>query len=84
MTCNENSVIIFYDFNINSIYKSYIDNDKGSQYLINDFTVFEKNEIKKIIGSCEKGYIKIWNYDSTKLIKRINLKNLVIFMVFVY
>lgn len=74
VTCNENSNITFYDFYKNFLYKNFIDNDKGSLYLINDYIIYEKDEIKQLIGSCEKGYIKIWDYDRIQLIKRIQLK----------
>lgn len=73
VTCNENGRINFYDFQKNALFKKYDDNDKNYQFLINDFVVDEREPIKKLIGSCYKAHIKIWDFYKGNLIKRIML-----------
>ena len=74
VTCNESGSIIFYDFQNCSIFKKYDENDSEYQYLINDFVVDERESIKKLIGSCCKAHIKIWDFYKGDLIKRIMFK----------
>ena len=71
VTCNDKGHINFYDFQNNTLFKRYDDNDTKYQFLINDFVVDEKEPIKTLIGSCYKAHIKIWDFYKGNLIKRI-------------
>ena len=71
VTCNDKGHINFYDFQNNALFKRFDDNDPKYQFLINDFVVDERELIKKLIGSCYKAHIKIWDFYNGNLIKRI-------------
>ena len=71
VTCNDKGRINIYDFQNNALFKKYDDNDNNYQFLINDFVVDERESIKKLIGSCYKAHIKIWDFYKGNLIKRI-------------
>ena len=61
-----------YNYNTNNIYRIYCDNDqKEHDYaIINDF-----NEKKELIESSEDGNIRIWNFYSGNLLKKIKVSN---------
>ena len=63
-----------YNYNKNEIYHKYEDNDNNNQshcsIIIND-----KEEIIKLIESCYDGNIRIWNFHSGELIKKIKVAN---------
>jgi len=71
VTCNDKGRINIYDFQNNVLFKKYDDNDPNYQFLINDFVVDEREPIKKLIGSCYKAHIKIWDFYNGNLLKRI-------------
>ena len=58
-----------YDFNNNKVYNKYWDNDYRSHYniIINDY-----KSVVKLIESSEDGNIRIWNFHSRELLKKIN------------
>ena len=63
-----------YNYNKNEIYHKYGDNDNNNQshcsIIIND-----KEEIIKLIESCYDGNIRIWNFHSGELLKKIKIAN---------
>ena len=63
-----------YDENC-KLYHKYSDNDKKEHYniIINEI----ENEIK-LIESCWDGYIRIWNFHSQKLLKKIKINDFII------
>ena len=69
--CGCNS-IISYDFKNDSIYKVYEDNSNLKNFNSKSFIINEKNEI---IASCNDGNIRIWDFYTSKLLKRINICN---------
>ena len=60
--------ITSYDYNTGKIYHKYLANDRSEHfsYIIND-----KEEIKKLIESSYDGNIRIWNFNTGELIKKI-------------
>ena len=58
-----------YDFNKNTLYKKYCDNDKSTHYNI---IINQKEEIVKLIESGGDGNIRIWNFHSGLLLNKIN------------
>ena len=57
-----------YDYEENDIYIKYYDNDDE---IHNSIIINDKEEIIKLIESSEDGYIRIWNFHSGELIKKI-------------
>ena len=57
-----------YDFNSNKIYYKYCDNDESEHYSI---IINDKSNIKEMIETCSDGYIRIWNFHSGELLRRI-------------
>ena len=62
----------FYDYDNNKLYHKYHENNNGihPSVIINKF-----GEKIKLIESCEDGYIRIWNFHSCELIRKINTEN---------
>ena len=58
-------------------YRKYIDKDQGNYYSI---IVKNYNDVIKIISSCDRGIISIWNFHTGNLIQ----KNKIGYLVFVY
>ena len=58
-----------YDYDKNEIYHKYPNENKSAYHgvIINNY----KNEIIKLIGPSTDGYIRIWNFHSSELIKKI-------------
>ena len=65
-----NNSIKSYDFNNNSIYISYFDNDHFNHLNI---IIDDKEEIVKLIESSEIGFIRIWNFHFGQLLKKIKV-----------
>ena len=61
-----------YDYDNNKLYHKYHGNNNGihPSVIINKF-----GEKIKLIESCEDGYIRIWNFHSCELIRKINTEN---------
>ena len=60
-----------YDFNENKIYHKYY-NDEGFEK-INSIIINKRNEIVELIESTNEGYIRIWNFHSGLLLKKIKI-----------
>ena len=61
-----------YDFEKNKIYQKY--NDKGSEYFGHtSLVVYHDEKITKLIESSTGGFLRIWNFDTGKLLSRINM-----------
>jgi WD40 repeat protein len=59
-----------YDYNKNEVYHKYFDSDTGCHISI---IVYDDEGIKKLIESCSDGNIRIWNFHSAALLKRIKV-----------
>jgi WD40 repeat protein len=59
-----------YDYNKNEVYHKYFDSDTGCHISI---IIYDDEGIKKLIESCSDGNIRIWNFHSAALLKRIKV-----------
>ena len=59
-----------YNYNLNEVYHKYFDSDTGCHISI---TVYNEQGIVKLIESCSDGNIRIWNFHSAELIKKIKV-----------
>ena len=64
-----NNYVKSYDYNHNILYHKYNDDSKGFHYSI----IINKENITSLIESCEDGNIRIWNFHSGELLKKINI-----------
>ena len=62
--------IISYDYNKGKQYRQYKD---GKSLQHSSAIIYEKNAEVKLIESCWDGYVRIWNFDSGKLLQKINV-----------
>ena len=53
----------------NCLYHKYFDEVNGAHF---NFTVYENEEVVKLIESCEDGNIRIWNFHTGQLLDKIN------------
>ena len=62
-----------YDYTNNKIYKKYndIENDISKHYSL---ITYSDGKIVKLIDSARSGIIRIWNFDSGKILQRINIE----------
>ena len=72
LTANNNNVKS-YDYKKNKIYNTYEDiiNDKCHRSII----IYENDNIIKLVESSQDGIIRIWNFHSGKLLKKIYVNN---------
>ena len=70
-----NSFIKSYDFNENKIYHKYVDKNEGDDgdNEDHDSIIILNEEITKIIESSEDGNIRIWDFHSGILLKKISI-----------
>ena len=59
-----------YDYNENELYFKYYDNGMGYHFSI---IIHNQYGIRKIIDSCEDGFIRIWNFHSGLLLNKIKI-----------
>ena len=71
ITGNKNNVKS-YDYHTNEHYKTYSDNFSTHHRSI---IIYDDNAIVKIIFPCEEGFIRIFNFHSGILLKKININN---------
>lgn len=57
-----------YDYTTGKIYHKYISNDRSEHF---SFIINDKEEIIKLIESSYDGNIRIWNFNTSELIKKI-------------
>ena len=64
-----------YDFNKNKLYNNYYDifNDKDKDNDHYSIIIKQEKEIVKLIESSCEGNVRIWNFHSGKLLKKINI-----------
>ena len=61
-----------YNYNKNTLYKKYFENDNGPHLKA---IIFHYLNIIELIESCVDGFIRIWNFHSNKLLKKIYTYN---------
>ena len=59
-----------YDYNKNKLYFKY---DANNSNCIFSFQIFKSKEIIKLISSCDDGILRIWEFLSGKLLKKIDI-----------
>jgi WD40 repeat protein len=69
--CNE-LYVLSHDYTSNSLYHMYY--EKGNNEQHNCIFIDSKEEIIKLIESSELGYIRIWNFHSGELLKKIRVQ----------
>ena len=67
-----NGCIISYDYNNNKIYHKYSENDNKKHYSL---VINKREELITIIESSLDCNIRVWNFDSGELLKKINIMN---------
>ena len=60
-----------YDFQENALYKIYFNNEESGIHV--SIKVFERDNILSLIESCSFGYLRIWNFHSAELLKKIKI-----------
>ena len=74
--------VISYDYNKNKIYHEYDDNyDYSNSNRHYSVVINENNEKMRLIESCDDGNIRIWDFHSAKLLKKINFGDKVLFNI---
>ena len=71
ITCTDN-YSKSYDYKENKVYHKYSNDNLGR---INSIAVHNKNEIILLIESTDDGSIRIWDFNSGKLLKKIKISN---------
>ena len=66
-----------YDYENNSIYHKY--DDDNNKYLISSIIINNENGIIQLIQSCSDGIIRIFNFHSALLLKKIKIYNRILF-----
>lgn len=61
-----------FNYDKNELYHIYYDNDNKSHFSV---IIKDDEEIIKLIESCIDGFIRIWDFNSGLLLKKINIKN---------
>ena len=68
-----------YDYNENRVYKKYYNNNNSYFWMNSEFhycsTICDRDRVINLIEASAYGIIRIWNFHSGKLIKKIILKN---------
>ena len=81
LTGNENFVKS-YDFNEGKIYRKYYDNDEFNTHL--SMIIYDNKKNVKLIESNTGGYVRIWNFHTGKLIKKIKISNVPLYGIFLW
>lgn len=63
------------DYDNSKLYRKYFSNIEDEEESIphNSLFIYDKNELIKLIESCLDGYIKIWNFHTGELLKKIKV-----------
>ena len=72
LTGNENFVKS-YDFNEAKIYQKYFDNDEFNIHL--GITIYDTDKKVYLFESNTGGFVRIWNFNTGKLLKKIEMSN---------
>ena len=72
IACGEKNIRA-YDSHKNKLYNAYEDINMESK--IFSFTIFKSKEKIKIISSCDDQYIRIWDFQSSEILKKIKINN---------
>ena len=75
MTGSQNCLRTF-DYKKNKLYQKYYDNNNGAH---SSLVIFKNNKRLKLIESCDDGNIRIWDFHSANLFKRINVSYKLLF-----
>ena len=75
---SNNSHMKSYDFNENKLYQTYCNFDNRGHF---SFIIYEKNNMIKLIDSVVDGNIKIWNFHTARLLKKIKIANYRIYSI---
>ena len=67
------SYVKSYNYNKNKKYRIY--NTNSTKDEIHSVKIDNNEEVIKLLGSCGDGYIRVWNFHSGGLIKKINCKD---------
>ena len=71
-----------YDFSENKLYHEYRDKDNESNHF--SIAINNNSEIIKLIDSCNDGYLRIWNFHSAELLKKIQVISQPIFGICIW
>ena len=75
LTCNR-GYVKSYDYNENKLYRKYYEDNYNYQHNWHNSLIINKNKkVKELIESCDDGYIRIWNFHSALLLKKIKVNN---------
>ena len=74
ITGNEDQVKSI-DYDNSKLYRKYFSNIEDEEESIphNSLFIYDKNELIKLIESCLDGYIRIWNFHTGELLKKIKV-----------
>ena len=70
LTCNKKYIKSYY-YEENKLYHKYY--DKNNEDVHNKLIISEKEDIIKLFESCYDGYLRIWNFHSNELIKKLKI-----------
>ena len=85
ITGNKN-IVNSYDYYENKIYKKFEDNDINNKYFLYFYSIVvnERKGLIELIASCEDGNLRIWNFASGLLIKKIKVSDYKIISICLY
>ena len=75
IACSRHNINV-YDFTENKLYKTFNDEENIKQFYI-DFVIRDNKDIPELICSNLDGRIRIWNFNSGELIKKISAKSMI-------
>ena len=62
-----------FNYKLNNIYKEYYEHNNNDGHISS--IVFNNNKVVKLIESCDDGNIRIWDFHSGKLLKKIKVSS---------
>ena len=75
LTCNR-GYVKSYDYNENKLYRKYYEDNYNYQHNWHNSLIINKNKkVIELIESCDDGYIRIWNFHSALILKKIKVNN---------
>ena len=70
-----------FDFNRNIIYHKYCEYDSKVHCSL---TIYNDEEITKLIESCDDGHIRIWDFNSGELLNRIRINDIYLYGICIW